>query len=134
MADPVADVARCWFEQVWNQRRAETIDELLTSNSVCYGDDGPLIGPQAFRERMYAPFLAAFPDLRVTVEGVVAEGDHAVVRWSAEGTHTGGGLGFGPSGKAIAFRGITWLRIDGGKLAEGWQHSNIPEVPRTLSG
>src|SRR5262249_52615038 len=101
--------------------------------SICYADEGPLTGPRAFRERMYLPFLAAFPDLRVLVEDVIAEGSRAVVRWTAAGTHTGHGVGSSPSGKAVQFRGITWLRIQGGKLMEGWHHSNIPEVIRTLS-
>ena len=84
-------LARRWFEEVWNQRRDATIDELLTPESVCYSDDGPIRGPDEFRQRMYAPFLAAFPDLRVTVEGVVAEGDDVVVRWSATGCHSARG-------------------------------------------
>jgi predicted ester cyclase len=52
-------------------------------------------------------FLPAFPDLRIAVEGTVAEGDEVVVRWSATGTHLGDGLGFpatrlGLSGSAAA--------------------------------
>jgi hypothetical protein len=42
-------------------------------------------------------------------------------------------VGAGPSGKTVEFRGITWLRILDGRLMEGWQHSNIPEVIRTLT-
>jgi steroid delta-isomerase-like uncharacterized protein len=132
MAKEIVGVARRWFEEVWNQRRAETIDELLTPESVCHAEEGPIRGRDEFRERMYAPLLAAFPDIGVTIEDTLVEGSQVVVRWTASGTHAGNGLGIGPTGKVVSFRGITWLRILGGKLVEGWQHSNIPETIRTL--
>ncbi|MGL4554009.1 MAG: ester cyclase [Gemmataceae bacterium] len=133
MANDSATVARRWFEEVWNQRRSGTIDELLTAESVCLADDGPVTGPAEFRDRIHAPFLAAFPDLRLEVEAVVADGDDVAVRWSATGTHTCDGLGCAPTGRPVTFRGLTWLRVHGGKLVTGWQHSNIPDVLRALA-
>ena len=65
--DNIALVRR-WFEEVWNRRRAETIDELLTGESVCHADEGPIRGPEEFKARQHAPFLAAFPDLRRIAE------------------------------------------------------------------
>lgn len=130
--DPV-DCVRRFFEEVWNQRRAPVIDELLTSDSVCYADDGPLRGPQEFRERQYEPFLAAFPDLHITLDDIVSQGEQVVVRWTAVGSHTGTGLGFAATAERVTFRGISWIRVRDGKMLEGWQSSNIPEVVRGLS-
>ncbi len=127
-------IAHRWFEEVWNQRRPETIDELLAEESVCHADDGPIRGPQEFKERQHVPFLGAFPDIRIKVEAVLAHGDQVVVRWLATGTHDGEGLGIPPTNRPVTLRGITWLRIKDGKLMEGWQHSNIPEVIRGLAG
>lgn len=127
----VATVIR-WFEEVWNERRDATIDELLAETSVCHAESGPIVGPGQFRMAMYIPFLAAFPDLQVTVEDAIAEGDRAVVRWSASGTHQGAGLGIPPTGKRVAFRGMTWVTVADGKLGEGWQCSNLSDVLRTL--
>jgi steroid delta-isomerase-like uncharacterized protein len=126
------ELVRRWFEEVWNQRRAETIDELLIAESVCHGDDGPLRGPQEFKERQFVPFTSAFSDLRVTIEGVIAQGDNVVVRWVATGKHSGDGLGFPATHESVAMRGITWIRVRAGKLVEGWQSTNIPEVLRNL--
>lgn len=126
-------VVRRWFEEVWNQRRAETIAELLTEESVCYLDEGPIRGPAEFRERMHAPFLAAFPDLRVEVEDIIAQGDRVAVRWSATGTHAGEGLGCRPTHEKVTNRGITWICVRDGKLQEGWQSSSIREVVRELA-
>jgi hypothetical protein len=63
--------------------------------------------------------LTAFPDLRITVEGTVAEGDEVVVRWSVRGTHLGDGLGFPTTGRAVAFRGMRWIPYSGGKMVRG---------------
>jgi steroid delta-isomerase-like uncharacterized protein len=133
MSQDPFDVAKRWFEEVWNLRRAETIDELLTAESVCHADEGTLRGVQEFKERQYHPFLAAFPDLRVTVQDTLAQGDQVVLRWEASGTHTGAGLGEPATSRPVRFRGITWVRVRDGKLVEGWQHSNIPEVLRSLA-
>ncbi len=113
-------LARRWFEEVWNQRRTDTIDELLTDESVSHSEAGPLRGKQEFKERAHAVFLSAFPDLRMTVEGVVAEGDEVVVRWSVTATHWGDGLGFPATGREVSFRGMTWIRFSVGKMVEGW--------------
>jgi steroid delta-isomerase-like uncharacterized protein len=124
---------RRWFEEAWNQRRAEIIDEYLVPESVCHADDGPIRGPDEFRERMHTPLLAAFPDLRIEVVGLVAQGDEVVTRWVATATHAGEGLGFRATHEKVTMRGITWVRIRDGKLIEGWQHSNLPEVFQELS-
>lgn len=121
-------LARRWFEEVWNGRRAETVHELLTAESTCESEFGKLTGPEAFLERVHGPFLSAFPDLRITIKDTVAEGDRVVVMWTATATHDGEGLGMPASGRRVAFRGITWIRIEGNKLLEGfdcWNQSGL---------
>ncbi len=126
-------LVRRWFDDVWNHRREQTIAELMTAESICHADDGPIRGPDEFRDRQYAPFTAAFPDLRVSVEAIIADGDDVVVRWNATGLHSGDGLGFAATHRNVSFRGLTWIRARDGKLVEGWQSSNIPEILRDLS-
>jgi steroid delta-isomerase-like uncharacterized protein len=139
MATENVSLARRWFEEVWNQRRTDTIDDLLTDESVSHSESGPLRGKREFKERAHAVFLSAFPDLRMTVEGTVAEGDQVVVRWAATGTHLGDGLGFPATGQKVAFRGMTWIRFRDGKMVEGadcWNQAGLigslraPEVPQ----
>jgi steroid delta-isomerase-like uncharacterized protein len=121
-----------WFEEVWNQRRTDTIDELLTDESVSYSEAGPLRGKQAFKEQTHAAFLSAFPDMRIAVEATVAQGDDVVVRWSVTGTHTGEGLGFPATGRQVAFRGMTWIRFRDGKMIEGWDAWNMGGLLQSL--
>ena len=132
MASGNVGLALRWFEEVWNQRRTDTIDELLTDESVSYSESGPLRGSREFRERAHAVSLSAFPDLRITVEGTVAEGDEVVVRWSVQATHLGDGLGFPPTGRAVSFRGMTWIRFRDGKMIEGWDCWNQAGLIQSL--
>ncbi|MBN9518159.1 ester cyclase [bacterium] len=87
-----AERSRRWFEEVWNLRRAETIDEFLTPESVGHMEGGDVPGVDAFKAA-HAEFVAAFPDLRVEVEAVLADGDDVAVRWRATASHAGDGLG-----------------------------------------
>jgi steroid delta-isomerase-like uncharacterized protein len=125
-------LARRWFEEVWNERRTETIDELLTDESVSHSESGPLRGKQVFIERTYSVFVSAFPDLRMTVEGIVADGDDVVVRWFVTATHTGDGLGFPATGRKVSFRGMTWIRFCAGKMIEGWDCWNQEKLMQSL--
>lgn len=127
-------IARRWFEEVWNQRRIETVHELLTQESFCHTEAGMLKGCGNFLEQVHAPFLTAFPDIRLTVEDTVSEGDRVVVKWRAEGTHTGPGLGLDPTGLKVSFRGMTWLKFANGKILEGvdsWNLFGLLESLRT---
>lgn len=121
-------IVRRWFEQAWNERRAETIDEILTDESVCFTDHGPMRGPEQFRQMQYIPLLGAFPELRVTIDQILSQGEDVVVRWSAHGKHAGDGLGIPATQEQVQFHGMSWIRVRGGKFAEGWQNSNIAQV------
>lgn len=132
MANLNAILARRWFKEVWNERRSETIDELLTEESVCHSEFGPVRGSLEFKERAYAVLLAAFPDIRMTVVGTVAEDDQVVVRWSAKGTHLGDGLGFPATGRDVSFKGMTWIRYGDGKMLEGWDCWNQAALIQSL--
>ena len=124
MANPHRDHARRWFEEVWNARRDATVRELLAEKAVAHMEGGDFVGPDRFLETR-AALLAAFPDIRVTVEDVVADGDQAVVRWRAVAHHKGELLGIKPSGREMSFRGMTWMAFRDGKVVEGWDSWNL---------
>lgn len=132
MSDANVALARRWFEEVWNQRRGDTIDELLTPESVCHSPAGVLEGPEGFRSNIHGPFLRAFSDIDAQVEDVIAQGDTVVVRWHTTVTHTGHGLGFPPSGRQVSVRGMTWFRFEAGKMMEGWDCWNLDGFLKAL--
>jgi steroid delta-isomerase-like uncharacterized protein len=124
MSNSHGDLARRWFEEVWNGRRSETVRELFAEDAVAHMEGGDFVGPDRFLETR-AALLAAFPDIRVAVEDVVADANRAVVRWSAAAHHKGNLLGIKPSGREIRFRGMTWMVFEDGKVVEGWDAWNL---------
>jgi steroid delta-isomerase-like uncharacterized protein len=113
------NLSRRWFEEVWNDRRTATIDELLSPDGVGHMESGDLVGVEPFK-RIHQDFLAAFPDLKLEIEDIVSDGDDVVVRWRAAGTHAGDGLGLEATHQPVAVRGITWQRYKDGVMVEGW--------------
>jgi predicted ester cyclase len=69
-------------------------------------------------ERFVGEFLAAFPDLKHTVEAIIVQQDQAAARFSARGTHQGKWREFEATGKPIAYSGVTMIRIEAGKIVE----------------
>ncbi len=68
--------------------------------------------------RMY---IAAFPDLRMIPEDVIASGDKAVARVRATGTHEGGFMGMPPTGRRVDVQLIDIMRFgDDGRVQEHW--------------
>jgi|SRR5215467_6572222 len=119
-----------WFQQVWNERRTDTIDELFGDNAVGHmeGGDQNRDGFKAAREGL----LNAFPDIEVKVEDTVAAGDHVVVRWLVRGTHQGFGLGLPPTNRQVEFRGMTWMTFKDGVIVEGWDSWNLGALLESL--
>ncbi len=65
-------------------------------------------------------YRGAFPDMNITMEDMVAEGDKVVARWTAQGTNTGEIMGMPPTGKAFKATGMNMFRLNDGKVAEVW--------------
>lgn len=65
-------------------------------------------------------FGEAFPDLKVTVDEVVVDGDLAAVAWTAEGTHEGMFYGIPATGKSAQWEGLDMMRFACGKIEEIW--------------
>ncbi len=113
---------RRWFQEVWNERKTETVFELFAPNGVARGQGGSeteLRGPEQFM-LFVSTIRGAFPDIHVTIEDVFAVDDKVVVRWSATMTHTGEGVGVPPTGKKVRSTGISIARVLDGKIVEGW--------------
>ncbi len=85
MSDQNRTLSRRWFMEVWNERRTATIEELMSPDGVAPMESGDLRGVGAFKQ-FRDEFVAALPDLKFKIEGIVSDGDDVVVRWRAAGT------------------------------------------------
>ena len=126
---------RRWFEEVWNQGRADAVRELLADDAVVHGlsEDAanPLRGPEGFLP-FHAQFREAFPNIEVVVEDTIAEGDRVVVRCSVRGKHEGDSLGFKSTGTTAEFGGIAIARIKNGKFVEAWNNFDFMKMYKQL--
>jgi predicted ester cyclase len=132
MPSVTQSVVHRWFDEVWNQRREQTIDELIGEESICYTGGEPLRGPVEFKNRQYYPLISAFPNVQIVIEDTIERGEDVVVRWVAKGRHEGEGIGCRATGECIEFHGMSWIKVREGKMVEGWQSSNIAEVLQKL--
>jgi steroid delta-isomerase-like uncharacterized protein len=113
-------VMRTWFEEVWNQGREDAIDRLFAADGLAHGlPGGPLRGPAAFRA-IFNTFRGAFPDIRITVERTVTQGEFVAAHCRVTGTYRNATLGIAPTDQRVDFQGVTIARIVDGQFREGW--------------
>jgi steroid delta-isomerase-like uncharacterized protein len=114
---------RRFYDEVWNKGNLEVAREIFADDYVRHdlrpgtapsGPEGQIVVANLFR--------TAFPDVRVTVDFMVGEGEMVVARWTIEGTHRGAWAGVAPTGKSISFTGVNIYRFTDGKVAEIWNY------------
>ena len=135
-------VIRRSFEELWNKGNLSLADELYTPNYEHHDASSPDFGrgPESEKKRA-ALYRTAFPDLQLTIEDIIAEGQTVVARWSCRGTHNGDLSGIAPTGKQFNISGVSIARFTGGKMVEGWvnwdalglmqQLGVVPELAKT---
>ncbi|MFN8008848.1 MAG: ester cyclase [Terriglobia bacterium] len=137
-------IARRVREEIWNNGLFSMVDQLFDAHCTYHLGDSLTteheIGPQGFKD-IVAMYRAAFPDARMTINDLLAEGDKVMVRWTAHGTHLGQLLNFVPTRKVVTVSGIDVYRIFNGKIEETWvswdalgflqQLGVIPAIERT---
>jgi steroid delta-isomerase-like uncharacterized protein len=114
-------IVRRLYEEVWNKRRVELVDELMSPSHAMHDNHLPDsgIGPEAYK-RNVARFVAGFPDLRFTVEDMLVENDKVAVGWTISGTHKGEFRGISPTGRKVSVEGITINHIADGKIMDSY--------------
>lgn len=112
-----------WFGEVWNKGRAEAIDEMCSTDVVAHGlidaEGNEIRGLEAFKA-FFANFRSAFPDIHVTVEDTVTEGDKVVARCTVRATHRGEGLGVAATDLPVEFHGTSLWHMRDGKISHTW--------------
>lgn len=114
--------ARRIYDEVFNRGDLDVVDELVTPDIIDHEEPFPGVtgsGAEGLRQTV-AILRTAFPDLTMTVEDMVAEGDKVVTRVTVRGTHQGEFLGMPPSGRQINVAVIDIVRFADGKMIEHW--------------
>ncbi|MGE5748041.1 MAG: ester cyclase [Solirubrobacterales bacterium] len=119
MAD-YKEMAERWYGEVVSGGKTELIDELCAPDFV---DHDPLPGTSADLagiKEFVAQIRAAFPDLQVSVDDLIGEGDRLAVRSTMRGTHEGDFMGIPASGKKVEVSNYDFVRFENDQAAEHW--------------
>ena len=102
-------VVRREQEELWNHTGdLDAAEELFAA------------GQAEAAKQQAADFRRGFPDVISTIEDLMAEGDKVVARWRSRATHQGDYMGIAATGNEVEFTGISFYRIEGGKIAQSW--------------
>jgi steroid delta-isomerase-like uncharacterized protein len=121
MSEQNKAIVRRQFEELWNKGNLSVADELIAPAYEHHDASTPEVGrgPESEKKRVTL-YRTAFPDMRLTIEDIVAEGETVMARWSCRGTHKGDLSGIAPTGKQFTISGVTIARLANGKMVEGW--------------
>jgi steroid delta-isomerase-like uncharacterized protein len=121
-----------WIEEAVNKGNLAVADEVIAADCIEHVP-GPGLAPgrEGAKQRV-AGFRAAFPDLHVTVEDIIAVGDRVITRWAARGTHRGPLMGIPPTNKPAAWVSIHINRVEGGQIKDDWHASDLLGVMRQV--
>jgi predicted ester cyclase len=127
MPESNRELARRYFEDIINLRHFEVCAQIIakeyTEHAIApfgHSEPGRVDGPRATRESLEW-LIAQFPDIHMTIEALVAEGDTVVVRILSEGTNLGKLNGvIPPTGRRFAARQSHWFKVENEKLTEHW--------------
>src|SRR5215470_17240411 len=109
-------LVRRFFEEVWNAQQLNVIEEVFAPTVVLNGQS---LARDAIKQ-LVASRRATFPDIRVTVNEQIAEGDKVSTRRTWEATHQGAYRGIPPTGRRLKWMQISIVRFADGKIVEDW--------------
>jgi predicted ester cyclase len=113
-------VARRWFKEVWDDGDESAIDRLMHPDALVHGLGAtPIRGPEQFKP-FFRVFHRALGDLKIDIARTVVQGDTCAVHCRVVARHVGPDLGGPATGAPVDFWGITILRVENGRIVEGW--------------
>jgi steroid delta-isomerase-like uncharacterized protein len=95
--------------------------EVYADDFILHEADEDIVGIEGLTQ-FVSMIRSAIPDLRISIEDDMAEGNTVVTRWVGQGTHQGELMGIAPTGSQVTFTGITIHRIEDTKIVEEWSN------------
>jgi len=117
-------IARRALEEIVSaEGNLDVADDIIAPNYVGHDPVSPedVRGPEGVKE-FASMYHNAFPDVQLSVEQQLAEGDWVATRWVANGTHLGELMGIAPTGNRVTVAGTSIVRIVDGKIEETWDN------------
>lgn len=113
-------VVRRFIEEVQNEKKMELFDELNAEDFVNLSAPPGMASDREGGKMFLGGFLSAFPDSRVTIDDMIAEGDRVATKKTFTGTHSAEGIGIPPTGNRVTIQYVDILRLRDGRIVEHW--------------
>ncbi|MFY9580352.1 MAG: ester cyclase [Gaiellaceae bacterium] len=110
------------FTEILNEGRLEVADEIVAPGFLLHSPTRPepFEGPDGFKD-FVTDLRRGFPDLNITIDHVIAEGDFVSIRSRVTGTHLGTYRGIPPTGRKISQSQLHMFHVVDGQINETWQ-------------
>jgi len=120
-------LVRCYYEEVVNTGNVENIAQYVASDfTEDYYNNKHQVGIAGAKEHIRG-VRTTFPDLVITINRQIAEGDWVVTQITARGTHQGSWLGMAPTGKKVEITGVNVDKVVNGRIVEHGGAANMLE-------
>lgn len=123
-------LVRRWYAEVLNPGNLDRAGEFVATDMIDHSPGVPQ-GLEGVKQAL-GGHRAAFPDLQITVDDQIAEGDMVVNRITARGTHQGPFMGIPPTGKPFTLTAFAVVRIADGKFVERWSEADTLRLLQQL--
>lgn len=121
-----------WIDEAVNKGNLAVADEVVAADCVEHVPGPGLASGREGAKQRVTGYRAAFPDLHVTIEDIIAAGDMVVTRWAVRGTHNGPLMGIPPTNKPASWVSIHINRVVDGKITDDWHASDLLGVMRQV--
>jgi steroid delta-isomerase-like uncharacterized protein len=108
------------YQEAYNSGRLDELESILAPNLVSHNHQPGLPAGLAGAKMAHQGAVAAFPDVKTTIDDLVAEGDKITALGTLTGTNTGSFMGAPPTGKSFKVSTMSVFRIANGKIVEHW--------------
>jgi len=126
------DLLARYFSEVWGEANVSALSDFLSPSYKRHVSAiHPPIDLAGQIERLEA-FRAAFPDIALSVEDVIAEGDQVAFRSTMRGTHLGEFAGIAPTGRRVTVQLVDVIRIEDGAIVEQWGGPDLFDLLQQL--
>lgn len=113
-------IVRRWIEEGWNKHNLAVIDQVYAPDYVQHEPAPETVNSSEALKQYVGAYLTAFPDLNLSIEDLIAEGDKVVWRFKSTGHQNGPFMGLPPTGKTGNITGIVIFRLEDSRIVEGW--------------
>ena len=120
-------IARRFFDDVLAGGSERAVDELIAPDATVCMPTGRFTGPEGVK-RASAQIASAFPDRRVEVQALIAEGNRVTVEWTLCGTQQRELDGVSPTGRRECISAMSLFRVADGRIVEHWMTEGVPAL------